>query len=147
MINENLQVLHLFNLLSFSSLAPFFSCFNSFYLLSRVKFGIRARLLIVLTINRSICHAKKKRRYCSYQKILFIDRHYSSSLPANSRHNQHWSLFIALFIIKNYRCRAHHPHERADWASPIATKTHDIALQHPRRQIASPPTAGHSPRH
>uniref|UniRef100_A0A4U5QDM3 NADH dehydrogenase [ubiquinone] 1 alpha subcomplex subunit 2-like n=1 Tax=Populus alba TaxID=43335 RepID=A0A4U5QDM3_POPAL len=48
---------------------------------------------------------------------------------------------------KNGHCRAHHPHERADWASPIATKTHDSSLQHPRRQIASPPTAGRSPRH
>jgi len=45
------------------------------------------------------------------------------------------------------RINQFHPHQRAVWASPIATKTHDSSLQHPRRQIASSPTAGHSPRH
>jgi hypothetical protein len=43
-------------LFSASSLkASFFSCFNSYYLLSRIKFGIRVRVLIFFIIKRSIC--------------------------------------------------------------------------------------------
>ena len=77
MINENivdfaylqsLFFLFLCFLFSASSLkTSFFCCFNSYYLLSRTKFGIRAWLLIVLTIKRSIClcltldWSKKKR--------------------------------------------------------------------------------------
>jgi hypothetical protein len=60
-----LQTLHISNplsSLSWLSLLSFFSSqllsfpgFNSYYLLSRIKFGIRAWLLIVFTIKRSIC--------------------------------------------------------------------------------------------
>jgi hypothetical protein len=88
MINENivdftylqsLFFLFLCFLFSASSLkTSFFCCFNSYYLLSRTKFGIRAWLLIVLTIKRSIClcltldWSKKKRTVLIKKKKLFI---------------------------------------------------------------------------
>jgi hypothetical protein len=81
-----LQTLHISNplsSLSWLSLLSFFSSqllsfpgFNSYYLLSRIKFGIRAWLLIVFTIKRSIClrltldWSKKKEE--TKEETLFI---------------------------------------------------------------------------
>ena len=94
MINENivdfaylqsLFFLFLCFLFSASSLkTSFFCCFNSYYLLSRTKFGIRAWLLIVLTIKRSICLCltldwSKKKRTVLIKKKKIVHRHCSSS--------------------------------------------------------------------
>jgi len=40
---------------AFSLKASFFFCFNSYYLLFRIKFGIRAKVLIVLINKQFTC--------------------------------------------------------------------------------------------
>jgi hypothetical protein len=71
--------------------ASFFSCFNSYYLLSCIIFGIKAWLLIVLTIKRSIClcltldWSKKKRI------VLITKKNCSSALfIINNNDPQQW---------------------------------------------------------
>jgi len=85
---------------SFFSKASFCSCFNFIFLLFRIKFGIKGRLLIVLTIKRSIMFIlnsrsgliwKKEKKslfktYCSdHKNLLFSVQNHCSSSPSSNR--------------------------------------------------------------
>jgi len=120
-------------LFSASSLkASFFSCFTSYYLLSRIKFGIRVRVLIVLSIKRSICLRltldwyKKKER-----TVLITKKNYSSSPPTNSRCDtqQIWKTLITACINADRKLCLNAGH----------TKTHGGRFSY-RRPFPTPPT-------
>ena len=120
-------------LFSASSLkASFFSYFNSYYLLSRIKFGIRVRVLIVLTIKRSICLRLTldwyKKKECT---VLITKKNCSSSPPANSRCNtqQIWKTPITACINADRKLCLNAGH----------TKTHGGRFSY-RRPLPTPPT-------